>query len=403
MTWALPLYQALFPSVGFLMRVLHKLRRMDDIKLNGRLERALVGITRAMMVAEFAEILPLDPREAALVSGRWPNSYTLNILRFSASHDSLSYFVKKIFPFIQFASQPLREAEQAQRPAERARWAAFLHQYWRVATEFYQLPTIFTEDSFRELFEPLVAFLSIPSFVDTSTSTIRALFGGYHQLSQGIEEEEDKDDEENDSLTIAPASPKRNPNNDNGKEDGEDPLVGVGKRHPHRHQAIRARKNALGEEDVFLAVNDLSWAPHPYHGISQTRAKEVCETIFAKYRANIMPKLCNIFETHDSTAMLCAIETFSRVCSTGVMTNILNGILDVSVQITAKTRKKGEGPSGNRSSTALTSRSRMVLDIACAVVPQPQLEHPTTFFNDVIDPVLMDPMPESRLLQKKSL
>ncbi|CCW69660.1 unnamed protein product [Phytomonas sp. Hart1] len=81
MTWALPLYQALFPSVGFLMRVLHKLRGMDNIKLNGRLERVLVAITRVMTVAEFAEILPFDPREATLASERQPNSYTLNTLR----------------------------------------------------------------------------------------------------------------------------------------------------------------------------------------------------------------------------------------------------------------------------------------------------------------------------------
>ncbi|CCW72244.1 unnamed protein product [Phytomonas sp. Hart1] len=173
------------------MRVLHKLRGMDDVQLNRRLERILVGITRVMTVTEFAETLL--------------STLTRLLLRRSAGQIAI--------PSASFAPRPLTtlclalsrkysllfnsRANPCGRPSRPNAWPnardgrRFLISTGASLRGFCQLPTIFTEDSFCELFEPLVAFLSSPSFVDMSASTIYTLCGGCHQLAQGIEEVND--------------------------------------------------------------------------------------------------------------------------------------------------------------------------------------------------------------------
>nr|CCC94842.1 unnamed protein product [Trypanosoma congolense IL3000] len=61
--------------------------------------------------------------------------------------------------------------------------------------------------------------------------------------------------------------------------------------------------------------------------------------------------------------------------------------------------KGGERKAGN---APLSGKRRMILDIACVVVGQLEHEHLVKLFDEIIEPVLMDPAPESRLLQKKA-
>lgn len=70
-----------------------------------------------------------------------------------------------------------------------------------------------------------------------------------------------------------------------------------------------------------------------YHNITPSRAGEVCTAIFSKYSANIMPKLCNTYETHQSTTMLQAISSFAKVCSGQVLIGILTGILAIGANV----------------------------------------------------------------------
>lgn len=49
-----------------------------------------------------------------------------------------------------------------------------------------------------------------------------------------------------------------------------------------------------------------------------------------------------------------------------------------------------------------TAQRRIVLDIACAVLPQLSVSQLMTLLGEVIEPILTDPHPSSRLLQKKA-
>ncbi|ORC91599.1 ribosomal rRNA-processing protein 12 [Trypanosoma theileri] len=393
---ALPLTKR-FPSFSFLLRVLNKLRGMDDSKLNGKIERVMVAIGKGMSVREFVEIIPFDPRRAYEVEinggnaaneeAAWANSYILNILRRIASHDSLPFFVEYFFPLIQFTRNVALEYEKQRRPEFSLRWTSLLQQYWRVGVGFCHYPRIVTKDSFRDVAKQLVGLLSHALFVDTGATALHVLCDGYYELSNAVSLDEDYDDVED--------VDDNNMEEEKLEEDQRE-KISRGKRN------IQQQKNTLEEDTYFLALNDPTWNRHVYHGISQETAKHVCEEIIAKFSVNIMPKLCNTFETHDSTAVLLAIQSFSRVCTPDVMQVILKGILDLGMNIVNQTQQKEIVPGKKASHEPLTGKRRMVLDISCAVVSQISAEHVEKLFNDIIEPVLMDPAPESRLLQKKA-
>lgn len=388
-----------FPAVGFLIKVLNKLRVMDDSSLNAKVERTLVAAGSCMYVREFTALLDFDPRaayEAEMATDEdsaeqaellWSTSYLLNVWRRMASHDSLVFFVQRFFPAIQFCSKMAVEAEKGNRVEEYTRWSALQVQYWRVAVGFCHYPVEVTPESFRDLAKQLVGLLSSPAFVNTGASAIHVLCDGYYALKTA---EQDDDEEEDDGyFEDAPED------NDNGAH--ASPL--------QQQQQRRLRKDALDDDMYFLSLNDPGWNPHRFHNITQAYAQVVCDTIFAKFSANIMPKLCNTFETNDSTAVLMAIQSFSKVCSKEVMATILKGILNVSSNIAAQTASAQDSFSGvvsKKNNAPLTSKRRVILDIACAVVPQLSAEHVSTLYEDIIEPVLMDPAPESRLLQKKA-
>ncbi|KPA81047.1 hypothetical protein ABB37_04414 [Leptomonas pyrrhocoris] len=389
-----------FPAVGFLIKVLNKLRVMDDSALNAKVERTLVAAGCCMYMWEFTSLLDFDPRaayeaemateEGAAEQGEvlWSTSYLLNVWRRTASHDSLPFFIQKFFPAIQFCSKLAAEAEKDHRTEEFTRWSALLVQYWRVAVGFCYYPAEVTAESFRDLARQLVGLLSNPSFVNTSASAIHVLCDGYYALK--ATEQDDDDDADSVEAENLP---------DDLRHSGHDDALA---NPPQR----RLRKDALEDDVYVLSLTDPGWNPHRFHNITQAYAQLVCDTIFAKFSANIMPKLCNTFETHDSTAVLLAIQSFSKVCNKEVMASILKGILSVSSNIAAQraaAANDGAAPSGSKKNNApLTSKRRVILDIACAVVPQLSPEHVTTLYADIIEPVLMDPAPESRLLQKKA-
>lgn len=391
-----------FPAVGFLIKVLNKLRVMDDSSLNAKVERALVAAGNCMYMREFTALLDFDPRaayEAEMATGEdaaeqaellWSTSYLLNVWRRTASHDSLPYFIQKFYPAIQFCSKMAVEAEKDQRTEEFTRWSALLVQYWRVAVGFCYYPVEVTLESFRDLAKQLVGLLASPSFVNTSASAIHVLCDGYYALKEA-----EQDDDDDDELGEDEALP------DDLRHEDDDSSRGAraSQQTPQRH----LRKDALDDDLYFLSLNDPGWNPHRFHNITQAYAQHVCDAIFAKFSANIMPKLCNSFETHDSTAVLLAIQSFSKVCNTEVMATILKGILNVSSNIAAQQQQAAAAAGGSKKNGApLTSKRRVILDIACAVVPQLSTEHVRTLYEDIIEPVLMDPAPESRLLQKKA-
>ncbi|KPI89852.1 hypothetical protein ABL78_1021 [Leptomonas seymouri] len=392
-----------FPAVGFLIKVLNKLRVMDDSSLNAKVERTLVAAGSCMYMQEFTAILDFDPRaayEAEQLTTEdaaeqaevlWSTSYLLSVWRRMASHDSLPFFIQKFFPPIQFCSKMAVEAEKDHRTEEFTRWSALQVQYWRVAVGFCHYPVEVTMDSFRDLAKQLVGLLSSPSFVNTSASAIHVLCDGYYALKEA--EPEDEEDDEDFGDEDLPDG-VRNPSHSDHDRLNTNP------------QQRRLRKDALDDDMYFLSLNDPGWNPHRFHNITQAYAQLVCDVIFAKFSANIMPKLCNTFETHDSTAVLLAIQSFSKVCNKEVMSTILKGILNVSSNIAAQraaVTSSGTAPSGSKKNNApLTSKRRVILDIACAVVPQLSTEHVVTLYEDIIEPVLMDPAPESRLLQKKA-
>lgn len=374
-----------FPPLVFLVKVLHKLRNMNDAALNGKVERCLISIAKGMTVSEFTGILPFDPRVAyeAEASGEdstalWATSYTLDVIRRSCSHDSLPFFKEHFFPLIQFCSRQAVEAERAGLQEEFLRWSALLTQYWRVTTGFFHFPLEITDESFRDVAKQLVGLLSNPSFVDTSATAIHIITDSFYSLSQQEESElmSASDDEDEEARKVSSNANRRS---------GFD-------------------KTALNDDLLFLSLNDPSWSPHVFHNISKEKAQWVCQSILSKYSSNIMPKLCNVFENHDSMAVLQAIQSFSKVCHPDVMAKILKGILDVGSSIANDINDKQEIYMGaaKMQHAPLSSKRRMVLDIACAIVPQLSAEDITQLFGDVIEPVIMDPTPESRLLQKKA-
>ncbi|CAJ1033834.1 NUC173 domain containing protein, putative [Leishmania lindenbergi] len=388
-----------FPSVPFLVRVLNKLRVMEDASLNAKVERVLVAVGSCMYMREFTELLDFDPRTAYEAEMRteedaaekaaalWSTSYLLNVWRRTSSHDSLPFFIQHFFPLIQFCSKMAVEAEKEKRVEEFTRWSALQAQYWRVAAGFCHYPVEVTLESFRDLAKQLVSLLSSPVFVNTSASAIHVLCSGYNALRRT--EQDDDDDDDLDDTEVLPDDLR-----------GEVPTSKAVQRQQHR-----LRKDALDEDLYILSVTDPGWNPHRYHNITQAYSQLVCDTILSRFSANIMPKLCNTFEKHDSTAVLLAIQSFSTVCNTNVMTTILEGILSVSSNIAAQTaRNDGSSSSGTSKAgnVPLNSKRRVILDIACAVVPQLSSEHVMTLFRDLIEPILMDPTPESRLLQKKA-
>lgn len=406
-----------FPSSTFVLRVLDKIRAMDDPLLNARTERAMVALGKGMSVEEFVGVLPFDPQTAyetelstmpgdaegeQRVARLWSTSYTFNVIRRIASHDSLEFLVGYFFPMIQFCSKAAAEAEAAQRVEERTRWLALVTQLWRIAVGFCHYPVHVTDTAFRDLAKRLVGLLSMPLFTNTAATAIHVLCDSYYKLSKE-EEQEDDDDLFDDPAAGAGAEEQEARLEDDLREDT------TLRRPRHRRQL----KETLEEDNYFLSMNDPTWNPHRYHAIPQAYAKAVC-AIFTKYSANIMPKLCNTFETHSSTALLLAIQSFSMVCDPGVMTVILKGVLDVSQNIANQAQRKAaataagvvvesDDPSGGKTGNApLTAKRRMILDIACAVVPQLSLEHLTTLLRKIIEPVLEDPSPDSRLLQKKA-
>ncbi|CAC9533849.1 conserved hypothetical protein [Leishmania infantum JPCM5] len=384
-----------FPSVPFLVQVLNKLRVMDDSSLNAKVERALVAVGCCMHMREFTELLDFDPRAAykaetlldedaaEQAATLWSTSYLLNVWRRTSSHDSLPFLIQHFFPLIQFCSRMAVDSEKEQRVEEFTRWSALQVQYWRVAAGFCHYPVEVTLESFRDLAKQLVGLLSSPVFVNTSASAIHVLCSGYYALRRA-EQDDDDDDDGLDVTEVLPDDLR-----------GEVPRSTAAQR-----QQRRLRKNALDEDLYVLSVTDPGWNPHRYHNITQAYAELVCDTIFAKFSANIMPKLCNTFEAHDSTAVLLAIQSFSTVCNKRVMATILEGILNVSSNIAAQTARNASGSKAGNA--PLASKRRVILDIACAVVPQLSPENVMTLFQDIIEPVLMDPAPESRLLQKKA-
>ncbi|KAH9593153.1 putative domain NUC173 [Trypanosoma melophagium] len=387
-----------FPSFSFLLRVLNKLRGMDDSKLNGKIERVMVAMGKGMSVREFVEIIPFDPRQAYDIemNGRdaaaeeavWANSYIINVLRRIASHDSLPFFVEHFFPLIQFTRNVALEYEKQRRTEFSIRWTSLLQQYWRVGVGFCHYPRIITKESFRDVAKQLVGLLSHALFVDTGATALHVLCDGYYELSTAVSLDDDYD-------------------NNNDIEEGDEYMEEEKLEEDQRERVSRGKrtlqqKNTLEEDTYFLALNDPTWNRHVYHGISQESAKQVCEDIIAKFSVNIMPKLCNTFETHDSTAVLLAIQSFSRVCTADVMQVILKGILDLGMNIMRQTQEKEIIPGKKASHEPLTGKRRMVLDISCAIVSQISAEHIEKLFNDIIEPVLMDPAPESRILQKKA-
>ncbi|RNF17952.1 ribosomal rRNA-processing protein 12 [Trypanosoma conorhini] len=385
-----------FPSFPFLLRVLNKLRAMDDSKLNGKIERVMVALGKGMRVQEFVEIIPFDPRQAhdaelhaigaAAEEDAWANSYVLNVLRRIASHDSLPFFVEHFFPLIQFTRSVALEYEKQQRVELSTKWTVLLQQYWRVGVGFCHYPRTITRESFRDVARQLVGLMSHPLFVDTGATALHVLCEGYHELATTESMEDDTDETAS----------------DNNAEDGEGRLEDDQREIVTRGKRARPPKNSLEEDTHFLSLNDPAWNRHVYHGISQESAKDVCENIIPKFSANIMPKLCNTFESHESTAVLLAIQSFSRVCTVDVMQVILKGILDLGTKIALQTQEKDLAAVKKSNHTPLTGKRRMVLDISCAVIAQLPAEHVVTLFNDIIEPVLMDPAPESRLLQKKA-
>lgn len=360
-----------FNTVPFLLKVLNKIRHVDDSALNSPVEKAMIAIGKGMTVEQFSATLPFNPMDISKirVSGQdedflWKNSYLVNIVRRIAAHDSLPYFVQHFGPIIEFCRNQEKECTAANREAEALQWATLHSQYWRVCVGFFHYPVVITPESFREIAKQLVSLLST-SLVDVASNAFHVLCSGYHKLASTEQDEDaiESDDEQEDE---------------------------PGAFAPHRQDA----KTNLEDDDMFLRMNDEGWNVHAFHGISQATAKEVCSSILGKYSSNIMPKLCNVFKSHDSSAVLNAIQSYALVCTPSVMQTILKSIIDVGETI-------GETEDG-AVSAQVSSHRRVVLDIACAICAQLNVEHLHKVFETIVEPVLSDPSPTSRLLQKKA-
>ena len=332
-----------FPGTIFLLRVLDKIRVVDDSMLNPYVERAMIAIGNCIPVSSFMEAVPFDPRDSdklAIVDDDdlWRRSYTVGILRRIASHDSLPYLVAVILPILKHCES----AVDASSEMFRVQWQALVLQYWRVVVSFCRYPLVVTDASIKAVAQTATIQLSKP-LAETAANALRQLCDSFHSLATLDENEL------------------------NG--DGLDSKIN------------------LEDDRDFLSHFDVEWDPHVFHGISRTQAQEVC-VLIGNYSKNIMPRLCNVFETNESTAILDAIQSFSHVCTPSVMQTILSGILAV-----------GGNLDGDKT---MNAKRRVILDIACAITEQLPAESLLAIFNGIIAPVLSEPTLEQRLLQKKS-
>lgn len=362
-------FLAWFNTVPFLLKVLNKIRHVDDTSLNTSIEKAMIAIGKGMSVESFVTTLPFNPMDIAKIrtSGQdedslWKNSYLVNLVRRIAAHDSLPFFVRYFGPIIEFCRNQEKESLAANREAEALQWGSLHSQYWRVCVGFFHYPITVTSDAYREVAKQLVALLST-NLVDVAANAFHVLCSGYHKLAT-TEQDNDLEDSDDDYQEEAGAFA------------------------PHR----QSNKTNLEDDDTFLRMNDEGWNVHAFHGITQAAAQEVC-AILAKYSTNIMPRLCNVFKTHDSSAVLNGIQSYSRVCTPSVMQTILKSILDVGETI---------GEAEGENNAQVTSHRRVVLDIACAICAQLSVEHLHKVFETIVEPVLSDPSPNSRILQKKA-
>eukprot|EP00658_Telonema_sp_P-2_P081207 TRINITY_DN8270_c0_g1_i3.p1 TRINITY_DN8270_c0_g1~~TRINITY_DN8270_c0_g1_i3.p1 ORF type:complete len:1124 (-),score=391.12 TRINITY_DN8270_c0_g1_i3:77-3448(-) len=387
-----------FPDATFLLRVLDKLRQIDDVALNVHIEKAIVALGNCIPCSMMMETLPFDPRHnkhfrlhgnpnpaqpssamAYVMDGDdpvWKRSYMVQVLRRTSSHDSLPFFVEHILPLMKFCEVASNTAENNYAP----HWAAMHTQYWRVLTSFCQYPLTTTEASLKVVAQTITIQLS-KDCVDAAATALHTLCHSFYTLSVATENPfgsdgvaREDDDGKNDYAA-----------DDMGLSNGAAYGGGNG-------GDVGGLEDAMGkltiEEDLqYLAYNDAEWDPHTFHGISGLRAKEVCVQISA-FSKNIMPRLCNTFETHDSTAISDAITSFSLVCTPDVMETILGGILAVSDNIA--------------SDKTFTAKRRVILDITCALVKQLPTEDLMMVLNRIVDPVLSDTSIEQRLLQKKA-
>lgn len=378
-----------FPDAAFLLRVLDKIRQIDDQALNSHMEKAIVSIGNCIPCSLLVDTLPFDPRmnkqfrlhgnanlaqpssSIAYVMDSddpvWKRSYMVQVLRRACSHDSLPFFVESILPLMKFCETASKTAENIYAP----HWAAMHMQYWRVLTSFCQYPLTVTEPSLRVIAQTITMQLS-RDCVDAAATSLHILCSTIYGLSVattnpfGLDDEPKEDDFAADDMGLS--------------------------NHHHHHTAGDSLDDAMQrlsiEEDLqYLAYNDAEWDPHTFHGMSAVRAKEICMMLSA-FSKNIMPRLCNTFETHDSTAVLDAITSFSLVCAPDVMETILNGILAVSDNIAAD--------------KTFTAKRRVILDITCALVKQLPAENLMVVLNRIVEPVLSDTSIEQRLLQKKA-
>ncbi len=349
-----------FTSARFLLQVLNKIRHVEDSQLNSAVERAIVAIGMGMSVRDFVQVLPFDPRKSVDVHSSdldafWKNSYTFGVIRRIASHDDLTFFREYFLPIAKHAEEMTKEAQLGQRLTEAAQWNALWIQAWRIGVGFFHYPLVVTDESFREIAKALVGLLST-SLVDTAATAFDAISSGYFRLSKAVSNEDDNDDDE---------------------------VKAAMKEEDHTRES-------LDENEAYLNMHDDGWNTHVFHNISQQEAERVCTTILARYSSNIMPRLCNVYETHESTALLSAISSYSKVSSASVMNSIVKGILDVGLAIQSEEEHY------------ISPKRRMILSIASAVIPQLSTEHLEALLTTLVEPVLSDPSPTSRLLQKKA-
>lgn len=377
----------LFPSAAFLLRVLDKIRQAEDATLNGAVTKAIAAIASGMRAEELLSVLPFDPQPddvSNFAAGNsnvdpWRRSYLVNIIRQTAGHDSLPFFVNEFLPRIQRCKTLVTELTAAGRHPEAQQWSQLEFQYWRIAVGFCNHPVEVTNESFRALGKALTGLLTTP-YVDVAAQAIHTLCSGLHRLA--MLPDDDSNTASNGGGRVAATGSsgdgkKRrlaDASDDDDDDEDEDGL------------------KPADEDEELLALTDDGWNPHVFHNISQAQAQAAC-AIIAQYSLNIMPKLCNAMETHDTTSVMNAIESFSKVCSPQVMGTIFKGILDLGSNIS-------EFPEANAHS--LSSKRRVVLDIAYAIAGQLTLEHVESVYNNIVEPVLSDTSLQNRLLQKKA-
>eukprot|EP00758_Cryptobia_borreli_P002057 Tbor_TRINITY_DN2749_c0_g1::TRINITY_DN2749_c0_g1_i1::g.15213::m.15213/K14794/RRP12; ribosomal RNA-processing protein 12 len=378
-----------FPKTTFILRILDKIRQLDDITLNSHLEKAIVAIGRCIQCKTFLECIPFDPRQGSngLVINSdedfWKRSYIVNILRRTCMHDSLPYFTDRILPIMKYCEVASQEAELVYR----SHWSAFAAQYWKVLNSFCQYPLEVTEPSAKVVAQTIVVQLS-KVFVDSAATALHTLCRCFHHLATTEESDFKKVTREEGDDTQGNVAESFNGDGclDNDVDrDNEDAYV----------------KIDLFDDLEYLAHHDKDWDPHTFHGISKARAEEVCQ-ILSTFSKNIMPRLCNTFETHDSTAVLDSIQSYSLVCSPDVLQSILQSILQVGGDITESIATTSSLPMEGAGDTSIMSKRRVILDITSVLVKQLPTESIIIIYDKIVEPVLKMSNMEHRLLQKKA-